>query len=639
MCGIAGIVSLGTPISEDDRRDIRRMTELLRHRGPDTTGYFENEDVCFGNTRLSIIDLSDNAGLPMTNDDRGVCVTYNGEVTNFREIADEFALGEKYPFHSTSDTEVFLHLYEELGVEALSRLSGMFALGLYDKARRKVFVVRDFYGIRPLFHMTAGDRLYFASEIKCFMDLPRFDGTLDNEAVFHFLSLAYMPDVHTPWAQVRELQGSNLIEIDLAEKRQTLRPYYEIRYAPDESLTEADVRPELHARMRDSVRRNLISDAPLGLTLSGGFDTSSILALCRELGVNREVHTYSIVMDEPSFDESHYQKIMVDFARPIHHEIRVGPQDVAKTLVRHMAFLDEPNGDGAAIPSFLLAEHAREHVRVLLSGEGGDEIFNAYETHMAFKARKLYRRYVPGPIRMLARKTAHALPVSMEKLSFDFVAKRFTTGAEMSAPEAHLYWRHVLTDEDKLRLMPGSEAYRPTHAFFSDIFDASDFKYGLDKISLVDIRQYFIGDLMVKNDRMMMAHSIEARFPWMDRLLLEYVSTIPPHLRMKGFTRRYVQKQAMKGSVPRRIYRRQNMGLEMPHSIWFFHGLKPVVDRYFTKKNVERFGIFSWPVLKELLDDHWAKKKDNGRALWCILMYMIWFDLFVENKDFKDYLA
>jgi asparagine synthase (glutamine-hydrolysing) len=638
MCGIAGAFSLDQPINDLDIKEVREMTALLRHRGPDTIDFHHDDRCVLGNTRLKIIDLSDNAALPMPNEDRTIWMVYNGEVTNFRELKERFRLEEKHTFRSTSDTEVLVHLYEELGLSFLDHLSGQFAFCLYDQKKGKAYIVRDQYGIRPLFYMITGDRFYFSSEIKSFVGLSRFDGKIDHEGIYHFFSLAYIPDVLTPFEEVREIQGGMLFEIDLAAGTCAEKEYYTVTYDTDFSITEANVVDRLHQEMLDSVRRNLISDAPLGLTLSGGFDTSSILTLVKELGANRELHTFSIVMDEPSFDESYYQRIMVDFAKPIHHQVVVSAEDTLKCLETHMAYLDEPNGDGAAIPSYLLAEQASEYVRVLLSGEGGDETFNAYETHLAYKVRKLYRKMAPKPVRDAVSWMVHRLPCNYEKLSLDFVAKRFAEGTELDTPEAHFHWRHVLSEDFKKELMPGDYSYRPTDSFFADLFHSLDFPDELNRISLIDLKYFFIGDLMVKNDRMIMAHSIEARFPYMDRILMEFVSRIPPSLRIKGLKRRYIQKQAMRGYIPTEIYRRSNMGLEMPHSIWFNQGLKTAAEKYFSKEHVERSGILSYEAVRQMWDAHMNKKCDMGRALWCVLMFLIWFDLFVYNKNFKDYL-
>ncbi len=638
MCGIAGLITLETPVNDRDIKETKEMLDILKHRGPDSCDIFHDKRCVLGNTRLKIIDLSENARLPMSNEDQSIWMSYNGEVTNFLELKQKFRLEQKHVFRSVSDSEVLIHLYEELGIEFLNHLSGMFAFCLYDSNLRKVYIVRDFYGIRPLFYMIKQGRFYFSSEIKAFLGLACFENKIDYEAIYHFFSLAYIPGKLTPFKDIQEMENGHLFEIDLTKGSFQEREYYRINYIQDRVSSEDIIASELHKVLLDSVRRNLISDAPLGLTLSGGVDTSTLLALIKELGRSRDIHTYSIKMDESSFDESYYQRIMVDFAKPIHHEITVRPQDVLDSLISHMAYMDEPSGDGAAIPSFILAKEASKHVSVLLSGEGGDEVFNAYETHRAYKIRKLYLKYTTAFLRKAIKAAADHLPISYKKLSLDFVAKRFTGGAEKSVPEAHFFWRHVLSEEEKKQLMPEHCGFARTDAIFKELFDNLDFDDDLNKLSLIDIKYYFIGDLMVKNDRTMMAHSVEARFPYMDRYVVEFASKIPTAMRLKGLGGRYIQKLAMKGFLPQEIYRRRNMGLEMPHSIWFMKEFRDTAERYFSKKNIEKTGILNHTAIDELWQEHLSYKRDNGRSLWCILNFLVWFDLFIYEKNYKKYV-
>jgi asparagine synthase (glutamine-hydrolysing) len=638
MCGIAGIIGISHPIEETSKTNLRAMTTALRHRGPDSIGYYTDASVALGNTRLNIIDLSDNAHLPMTNENGSIWIAYNGEVTNFKELKKTFHLEKKHTLQSSSDTEILIHLYEELGISFLDHLSGMFAFCLYDTLKKKVYIVRDFYGIRPLFYMKRNDTFYFASEIKAFLELPFFKGTLDYEAIYHFLSLAYIPGEHTPFKEIRELDGGHLIEIDLLTHSLKEKEYYTLSYPVNYDMSEKDASKRVHDLLLDSVERNLISDAPLGLTLSGGLDTSTILALTKELGKSTTLHTYSIKMGEASFDESRFQQLMARFAQSIHHEILVTPEDVLNNFVEHMAFMDEPSGDGAAIPSYILAKEAKKEVRVLLSGEGGDEVFNAYETHRAYLARKHYRTIVPPFLRTAIKEIARTFPTSYKKLSFDFLAKRFSEGAELDIPSAHYFWRHSLNAFEKKALMPRHSDFKETETLFSSLYHSLPHSEELNRLSHIDIKYYFICDLMVKNDRTMMAHSIEARFPYMDKLLIDFTSTIPPSLKVKGLRGRYIQKEAMKHILPRAIYNRSNMGLEMPHSIWFLKEFEALLTHYFSKKNVAKYDFLSHDAIQTMWNQHKTKKKDQGRSLWCVLNLLLWLDLFVDSKDYKKYL-
>ena len=638
MCGIAGIVGLGEPLAGTDREELRKMTSVLFHRGPDGIRHVDFPRCSLGNTRLDIIDLSEGGALPMANADRSVWIAYNGEVTNFRELEERFELRANYPFRSTTDTEVLLHLYEELGIDFCRHLTGQFAFAIHDARAKKVFIVRDFYGIRPLFFMRARGRLYFASEIKAFLELARFEKHVDLEALHHYFTLGYMPVPRTPFRQVEELPGAHQLEIDLSSGEVRSARYYRINYAPEPVRDEHLLAERLHQEMRDSVRRNLIADVPVGLTLSGGFDTSSILALAREVVPERDIHTYSIVIDEPSFDESPHQHVMSTFARSVHHELHVGPHQIMDALERQMAFMDEPTANGAAVPSFLLAEVAKRDVKVLLSGEGGDETFTAYETHRAWKMRRLYRRLLPSSARTALRRAVHAIPSDYRKLSFDFMAKRFTDGAELDAARAHIYWRHTLTDADKAALMPTYRAEQSTGDLVAGMCGSYPFPHGLDRLSALDLETYFIGDLMVKNDRTIMAHSIETRFPYMDRLLFDFVARIPADLRMKGFAGRYMQKLAMKGRLPPSIHGRKNMGLELPHSLWLLREMRPLVGRYLSPERIGRTGFLSHAAVQRLWDEHQSGRRDNGRALWSIITLMVWFELFVETNGYKRHL-
>lgn len=643
MCGITGIIGLGADLTANDRALTRELAGRLHHRGPDSRGFFDAPRVSLGNTRLSVLDPSPAADLPMQSPDGQVILAYNGEVTNFRELRRDYGLDRTWNFRTSGDTEVLLALYDRFGIDFLGKLTGMFAFCLVDLRLKKAWLVRDFFGIRPLFFLVHqdpihGGRLTFGSEIKALIDIPGFSTELDHEGLWDFFTLAYIPGDHTPFACVRELQGSELLEVDLTSGRWQRRPYYELQYRPDYSWTEREAADALFWQMRDSVRRNLVSDARLGLTLSGGYDTSTILALSRDLMPDAEIHTWSIRMAEASYDESGYQQLMAKHSRTVHHEISVGPRDVIDAFVQHLAFLDEPSGNGAAVPSFILAREATKHDTVLLSGEGGDETFNAYETHVASKVRRLYRAAMPRFARKTAHFAAHHLPVRHNKLSFDFLAKRFTEGAERGVVDSHLYWRHTFPEHIKAQLMPDLARTRPTWQGVAPIYDAMAGSDPLDRISALDIRTYFIADLMVKNDRTFMAHSIEGRFPYMDRLLLEFAQTIPPGLRIKGLRRRYMQKRAMKRLMPKPIQQRGNFGLEMPHSTWFAKELRDFAEGWLTRERIAALGFIDPDVALRLWQEHLARKVDHGRGLWSLLNLVVWHELYVRGGGWRAYL-
>ncbi|HRO74660.1 MAG TPA: asparagine synthase (glutamine-hydrolyzing) [Crocinitomicaceae bacterium] len=636
MCGISGIISVGNKLQENDFQVVEKMTNTLRHRGPDGTGFHHTEDCSLGNTRLAIIDPSLHSNLPLSTSDGKIWIAYNGEVSNFTQLRQKYKLTEKHQFKGHSDTEVLLYLYKELGISFINELTGMFAFCLYDSIENKCFLVRDFYGILPLFYYIENEKLFFASEIKAFLEIPHFRQELNLEAFYHFFSLAYIPGNNTPYNNLEELRGGELIEINLTNYQYEKRVYYDFQYEETDIPFE-EAKNKVRDLLFDSVERNLISDAPLGMTLSGGIDTSSMLSIVHQLGKSKQMNTFSLKMGEKSFDESPYQRLMAKKTGSIHHEILVKPEDVIENIYQQISYTDEPTGDGAAIPSFILSKVASKHVKTLLSGEGGDEVFNAYPTITAYQYRKYYR-LLPKLLRSGIKQSISMLPSDFKKLSFDFKAKRFTNGAELDVPEAHLFWRHVFLEEDKQRLINGANGLAPTDSFYRKLYDEQSHTHPINRISYIDMKHFFMDDLMVKNDRTFLANSVEGRFPLMDRFLVEYVSKLPVKYRVKGLNQmRYIQKEAMKGILPEEIRRRQGFGLEMPHSIWFLEGLGNFADKYFTKEKVEQTEILNWEFVEQIWQLHKAKKFDYGRPLWCILNFLLWHEMFVEKGNYKSY--
>ncbi len=637
MCGITAIFARGDRLGEADRRTLTRMTAVLKHRGPDAWGAHVGAAYMLGSTRLRVNDLHSRADMPLSNDDRSVTLTYNGEVTNFQELSRRFGLAARFELRSPGDTEVLLRLYEHLGIRFVEYLSGYFAFCLVDRRIGKAFVVRDQFGSRPVFYRVGADRLHVASELKSFLEIPGFGKELDVDGLNHYFSLAYIPEDKTPYKEVRELDGGHLLEVDLQTGRYGIRSYHRLEYPADHSRSERETIQATREAIIDSVRRNYISDKPIGLMLSGGVDSSSILAVAKHLGLASRTHTFSIKVEEDSYDESRYQRAISDFAGSIHHEIPLAPGQVMGGLQRHMAYLDEPLGDGANLPFFVLAEEAAKHVTVLLSGEGGDEIFNAYETHGAYKARRAYRRLVPRPLRSVVRHGARRLPTDYSKLSFDFLAKRFSEGAELDVPHAHQFWRQAMTVDEKARLL-GAEHASDSGDLFARAFAEPRVGDELDRLSRIDWKYFYVGDLMVKGDRTLMAHSLEPRFPYADRLLFDLVRTIPSDMRLKRFRRRHVQLEAMKDLLPPIIYKRRNMGLELPHSLWFGAGLKPLVSEYLSPKSIAATELLSPAAVQGLLDEHAGGVKDHGRSLWCVLNFVVWHRMFIQSNDYRQHL-
>jgi len=636
MCGVAGVFSGVDLGSRKLASDWSAAAALLHHRGPDQKAISYGQKHVLINTRLKVQDLSAAADLPFQLPDYGLSLAYNGEVSNFEELVQSFGLASKYGLRTKSDTEVLALLYVELGIEFLQQLTGMFSLAIVDQRRQKAFLVRDFFGITPLYYRSRAGELQFASELKVLRHWNQGQVSVNRQAIFDLLTLGYIPQTQTPYQEILELDKGHLIEFDLTTGHHEVKKYYQLHYREDTNIGEAQAASKIHQLMADSVRRNMISDAPLGMTLSGGIDTSAILGLAHEMGRSQGLHTFSIKVDESSFDESRFQRQMSAKTGSTHHEILFTAKHVSENIVQHIAFLDEPSANGATLPSFVLSREAASHVKVLLSGEGGDEIFNAYDTHLAFKVRELYLR-LPTFIRQAIRRGVAGLPTRHNKLSFDFRAKRFVEGSELPTASAHIFWRHGFREANIRSLMFGGEGLRSTYDLFEDILGRQAGIEGLNGVSFLDLDQYLYGDLMVKNDRMMMAHSVESRFPLLDRPLVEYMTTVPRNLRIKGWRPRYIEKRAMKNVLPREILKRSSFGLEMPHSKWLLGPLRHLVEEHLSHNAVQEAALFDPVVVRKMWHEHESGTVDHGRGLWTLISCQIWHRLFVGSSDYLKY--
>ncbi|HKE01783.1 MAG TPA: asparagine synthase (glutamine-hydrolyzing) [Planctomycetota bacterium] len=638
MCGLAGFLQAAPGDRSPLHEAVASMADVLRHRGPDAGGLHADGPCTLAHRRLSIIDLSAAGHQPMSSADGDVWISYNGEVYNFRELRERHGLDRAgCRFRSRTDTEVLIYLYQQLGIGFLKELNGMFALALWDRRSRTLHLARDGYGIKPLFHLRTRDGLWFASEIKALLGVPGFSPRPSVEALHHYLSFAYVPGSLTAFEDVRELRPGHVMSVRAGGEPEVSR-FHRLRYPVDRSMRERDAVERTRDLLRRAVERHLIADVPVGVMLSGGIDSSALSATMASL-VGTPFHTFALAFDDRSFDESSYAGLVAKRIGSVHHEIRVTPNAVRDLLPKYLCSIDEPYADGSAIPTYLLAREAKRHVVVLLSGEGGDEFFSGYDTHAAFKARRLWRR-VPGFARRLASRAVRALPVSHEKLSFEFKAKRFVRGAELDVPRSHHFWRVVLDEDAKrevLHATPPSGALASAD-LFAEAFAECDAEDELNRLLYVDAQYHLPDDLMIKNDRMTMAHSIEARVPFTDLELVEFLGTVPPDLKMKGMRRKHLLKEAMRGVLPPEVLTKKKVGLEMPYSRWLCDELRDVAEHAFARSRVDATGMLNGAAVERLMAEHQARKVDHGRALWSLLNWMLWHETYVVRKDFASYL-
>jgi asparagine synthase (glutamine-hydrolysing) len=638
MCGIAGCMR----ISGDGTRDeaiVESMIALLGHRGPDGYGVIRSGRCTLGHRRLSVIDLTDAGLQPMSY--HGHCITYNGEVYNFQELKREHRLAEEgAPFRSRTDTEVVLRLFSKLGAEAFQHLNGMFAMGAWNAQTATLSLARDAFGIKPLFYMRDADALWFASEIKALLEVPGQVRQANLQALWDFLSLNYVPGEQTPFIGITELRPGHCLTVRADDGRASIAPIFDWTYPEDLELAAAEATQAVAAELRAAVTRHLISDVPVGVMLSGGLDSSALTAMVREIRGDGCFHTYSLAFRERSFDESSYAQKVAEHVGSRHQEILVCPHEVQELIPTYLAHIDEPYGDGSAIPTWLLSRCASADVTVLLSGEGGDELFAGYDTHAAWRARKYYRAAVPGLVRRgIIKWAVHQLPVSYDKLSFEFKAKRFADGAELSVPASQFFWRVVLTEDAKREIVQtdGLSVHPiPTTELFEKAFGRAKAKSELNRLLYLDSQYHLPDDLMIKNDRMTMAHSLEARVPFTDVQLFKFLSRLSPDLKMRRMKRKYVLRKALQAYLPHDVIEKKKVGLELPYSKWIRGPWRDFVGDVLDRRRLDDTGILRGNAVRRMLEDHWAGRADFGRPLWGLINLLVWHDNYISSNCYRS---
>ncbi len=630
MCGICGVLRLGGAPLELPGGLLDRMTDTLAHRGPDDRGTWVGEKAALGARRLAVVDLSAAGHQPMVSEDGSVVLVHNGEVYNFRELERHHRLREGHAFRSRTDTEVLLHLYEELGMDMVPELDGMFAFAVWDGRERELYLVRDRYGIKPLFWQRDGEHLRFASEIKALLADPRVPRHASLQALHDYLAMGYVPGTQTAFHGIHEVPPGHWMRV-CADGSVTLQRYWDLSFAEDDALGEREVTAHALELMDAAVGRQLVSDVPVGVLLSGGLDSSALAALMRRR-VGEPIRTYTVGFEDPSFDERAPARRLAAHLGTLHRDVLVTPGVVREMLPSYLRWIDEPYADGSAIPTWCVSALAREDVTVLLSGEGGDEAFAGYDTHAAFKVAALARRVPRAVRRGVVAPLVGLLPVSHRKLSLEFRMKRFLGGLDLDPVDAHLWWRVVLSAERRRALLAPAvleAAAEAPERWFRDVWNRSGARDGLNRILHVDSAVFLPDDLMVKNDRMTMAHSLEARVPFTDLELTRWMATVPARLKLPGLRKKHVLRQALRGLLPPEILAKKKVGLEMPYSRWLAADLKDVLLDWCGPERVRAVGLFRADAVDVLVQEHLERRHDHGRPLWALMNFMMWHELYL----------
>jgi asparagine synthase (glutamine-hydrolysing) len=643
MCGISGFL-LADSLLPQRAAEARLWTMIatLRHRGPDDQGVWTDGRIGLAHTRLSIIDLSPAAHQPMASADGAVWITYNGEVYNFAEIRAELAaLG--YPFRSRSDTEVIVNGWHAWGTAIFSRLRGMFALAIWDARSRRLILARDRFGKKPLYYTSAGGTLVFGSEIKALLAWPGIRRMADFSAIDHYLSLGYVPSPETAFLGIRKLlpahyliqetgSDGSLAEPELVQYWQLPEPRRSVRDRPIDEL-----RRELVERLEESVRLRLISDVPLGAFLSGGVDSSAVVAMMARVGSGR-IKTFSIGFSAKKYDETRFARMVAERYATDHHEFVVEPDAVA-VLPRLVWHYGEPFADPSAIPTYYVSQIARREVTVALNGDGGDECFLGYSRYKAMRyLAKLDR--LPGWSRAAL---ARALGLAPRSLQRGLKIPRIR--GVLRAPEHQAGHRYAstlvsFTDEDKEVCYNGAlreQLQRSTLDLFEPYFEeAGSFVGGGNR---ADFLSYLPDDLMVKVDVASMAHGLEARSPLLDHQFVEWAVGLPERVRMARGTPKALFKSAMAAYLPPELLHRPKMGFSCPIDHWFRNELKELAYDTLLSRSARERGLFRADYVAQLLDEHCASTHDHHSRLWALLMLELWFQMWIDVPAELDVLC
>ena len=616
MCGICGIVSSNGP-ADPDR--LAAMSAKLVHRGPDSDGIFAEGQAALAARRLAIIDL-ETGDQPIANEDSTIHVVQNGELYNYRELRAELErAGHRFRTHG--DTEVLVHLYEQEGLEFARRLRGMFAAALWDAPRRRLVLARDRYGIKPLYYRAdSSGGLEFASELRA---LPR--GEIDLDALEAFLAFNSIPAPLTIFRDARKLPPGHLLVWEAGKTR--VERFARPAPAALDDLRdddEAELIEELRARLRDSVRAHLVSDVPVGVLLSGGIDSSALTALAAQES-SEPVRTFSIGFEERSFDELGDARLVAERYGTQHRELVLRP-DAALLLPALAEAFDEPFADSSALPTYLVSQLAAQDVKVALSGEGGDELFGGYYTYVA---DQLALR--AGGAARLARPLVERLPTSTARASFDYKAKRFVRGAHLPPLERHHAWKEIFSPEARAELTGRRHDFDPVDLYRSRFAETEGAEL-LARLQDVDLGIYLVDDLLVKTDRASMAHSLEARVPFLDPAVTNFAAALPARHRVHGLRKKVLLRKAVAPLVPSQIVRGKKRGFSIPAAAWLRGELEPFARETLSPDTLCRQGYFRPEAVTALLDRHVAGKEDLSRQLWGLLAFTLWHEHHVERE-------
>ncbi len=632
MCGICGKVYFN-PHHKAERPIIEAMASVLKHRGPDDQGVYIDGPAGIGHQRLSIIDISPAGHQPMSNEDGSIWIVFNGEIYNFEELRAELQ-AKGHIFTSQTDTETIIHLYEEKDTDCLDSLRGMFAFAIWDVKKQRLLLARDRVGKKPLVYAVTGEAIIFGSEIKAILQDPSVPVEVDYEALHHYLTYQYVPSPWTIFKAIRKLPPAHSLIVQHGTI--AMRKYWHLSYRHKLIFPHLrDYIDQFRALFTEAVKIRLRSDVPLGAFLSGGIDSSATVAVMSQL-TNRPIKTFSIGFHESEYNEIPFAAVVAKKFNTEHTEFIVKP-DAVRILPKLVWHYNEPFADSSAIPTYYVAQLTRQHVTVALNGDGGDESFAGYERYIADKLASYYEKVPPLVREHIIKKFLACIPHQENRRSFFRRLKRFVNGISEQPERRYVRWICGFDNEMK------NDLYTPAFADKVAAIDSIDLIVNwyhkadgdrfLDRTLFVDVMTYLPDDLLVKVDIAAMAHSLEARSPFLDHKLMEFAAALPPHYKLNGIQSKYLLKKAFATELPDTILTRKKMGFGVPIDRWLRTELKDAACQILLdKRSIER-GLFKEQAVRMLIDEHLSKRADHSYRIWTLLFLELWFRMFIDKRS------
>lgn len=628
MCGIAGFSSFST--SWGDESTLLAMGDSIAHRGPDAHGTYIDEHVGLCHRRLAIIDLSEAGNQPMYALDGDLVLVFNGEIYNFIELRKELEQSG-FAFKTKTDTEVILAAYIHYGDDFVEKLNGMFAFALWDKRQQSLILARDRLGKKPIYYYHDGKDIVFASELKAILTIANIPRKIRPDAVYDFFAYQYVPDPKTIFEGIYKLPPAHWMKVE-AGKEILIKPYWDLSYSDAYQKTEQDIKAELAQIIQECTQSRMVSDVPLGAFLSGGVDSSGVVALMAKSS-DKPVTTCSIGFDSKKYDEVEFAKIVADQYKTDHHEFTVR-KTVEENLEHIVSFFDEPFADPSLVPTFFVSELARKQVTVALAGDGGDEVFAGYEKYAVDATENNVRASIPKVLRDTVcaglAKALHGNPVSLLKRAGSLMhsvsidpAMGFYVSNSMMTDQT---WDALVKDEFSATLA----GYHPSKLSV-DYYHRADADDHLSRILYTDIKTFLPGDILVKVDRMSMANSLEVRAPLLDYKLIEYAARIPSFLKFNGKEKKYILKEVFKPLLPDDILYRKKMGFSVPLASWLRNELKSICESKLLSSTAGLCEFFEAKQIHKLWQQHISQNYDHSRVLWSMLMFELWWQRYMKN--------